>query len=400
LGTGSRWHDRRAAIVVLDSLGVGALPDAAAYGDEGSNTLGHTAAAVGGLELPNLGRLGIGNITEVAGVPPVPESQAAGAYGRMAELSAGKDTMTGHWEMMGVITSVPMRTFPDGFPPELIRKFEQAIGRGVLGNKVASGTAIIEELGEEHLRTGKPIVYTSADSVFQIACHEDKVPVEELYRMCRIARELLVGEWAVGRVIARPFTGKPGAFVRTPRRHDFALLPPRPTLLEALHQAGIPVTAVGKIQDIFSGRGITSHRPTRSNDEGTSAVTELLASGTKGLIFANLVDFDMLYGHRNDPQGYARALEAFDRALPGMLAALRPGDLLFITGDHGCDPTTPSTDHSREYTPILVAGPGVKGRNLGTRETFADLGATVAAMFGLPTGEAGRSFLDELYGRS
>lgn len=391
------WHQRRAAILVLDSLGVGALPDAENYGDEGANTLGHTAAFVGGLELPNLARLGIGNLTAVAGVPPIPAAAAAGAFGRMAERSAGKDTMTGHWEMMGVITSVPMRTFPNGFPPELIEKFEQAIGRKVLGNKVASGTVIIEELGPEHMRTGRPIVYTSADSVFQIACHEDIVPVEELYRMCRIARELLVGEWAVGRVIARPFTGQPGSFVRTPRRHDFAMLPPQPTLLERLHHAGVPVTAVGKIQDIFSGRGITSHVPTRNNDEGIQAVTALLAGGTTGLIFANLVDFDMLYGHRNDPRGYAAALEAFDRAIPAMLAALRPGDLLFITGDHGCDPTTPSTDHSREYVPVLVAGPGVRGHDLGTRSTFADLGATVAEMFGVAAGGAGESFLSALY---
>ncbi|MDI6906202.1 MAG: phosphopentomutase [Thermoanaerobacterales bacterium] len=379
----------RVFLIVLDSVGCGALPDAAAYGDAGSNTLGHTAAAVGGLKLPHLAAMGLGNVIRLDGVPPAFTPRAS--WGRMAERSPGKDTTTGHWELAGLILDRPFPVYPEGFPPEVIGEFERLIGRRTLGNRPASGTVIIQELGEEHLRTGYPIVYTSADSVFQVAAHEDVIPVDELYRICRIAREILQGEHAVGRVIARPFTGAPGNFRRTERRHDFSLPPTGPTVLDALSKAGVPVTAVGKIYDIFAGRGISRAIHTADNDEGLRAITGAAADVARGLIFANLVDFDMLYGHRNDPRGYAAALEAFDAALPGITVLLRPGDLLIITADHGCDPTTASTDHSREYVPLLVFNPTrPAGRALGTRETFADVAATIAAAFGLrwPTGES------------
>lgn len=375
---------RRAIVIVLDSVGIGELPDAAAFGDEGSHTLRHAAQAVGGLRVPALERLGLGCIDAIPGVgcPTLPE----GAYGKMAERAPGKDTTTGHWELAGVVLERPFPTYPNGFPPEVIEPFERAIGRRVLGNRAASGTVIIQELGEEHLRTGAPIVYTSADSVFQIAAHESVVPVDELYRMCEIARSMLTGEHAVGRVIARPFEGAPGSFRRTPRRRDFSLKPPRPTLLDALVGAGHEVWAVGKIEDIFAGRGITEAIHTRDNEEGMGATIRLMEEtrGRSGLIMVNLVDFDMLWGHRNDAVAYARGLEAFDRRLPEMLRGLGPGDVLFVTADHGCDPATPSTDHSREYVPLLVAGPRIQhGKDLGVRPTFADVAATVADLLGV-----------------
>ncbi|MBE3582967.1 MAG: phosphopentomutase [Limnochordaceae bacterium] len=391
-------HSRRlerVAILVMDSVGIGALPDAGQYGDGGSNTVVHTAMAVGGLPLPHLSALGLGWVIEPApGVEKV--EKPSGAYGRAAERSPGKDTTTGHWEMMGLVLDRPFPTYPHGFPPEIIDEFTRRIGRPILGNKPASGTIIIQELGEEHLRTGAPIVYTSADSVFQVAAHEEVIPVEELYRMCQIAREILIGPHAVDRVIARPFVGKPGAFVRTERRRDFSLRPFRPTVLDALKKAGLAVRAVGKIADIFAGQGITWAAHTGNNRETLEVTWDLLQhSAEPGLIFANCVDFDMLYGHRNDAPGYARALREFDAWIPRLLAALGPRDALVITADHGCDPTTPSTDHSREYVPLLVAGPPIRpGVALGTRSTFADLGATLAEAMGVEAPEAGTSFAD------
>lgn len=384
----------RFVIIVLDSVGIGALPDADKYGDEGSNTLVNIAKAVGGLTLPNLARLGLGNIAEIPGVPPAVES--AGCFGKMAERSPGKDTTTGHWEIAGLILDRPFPVYPDGFPQELIEFFEEQIGRRVLGNKAASGTEIIAELGAEHMRTGYPIVYTSADSVFQIAAHEEIIPVEELYRICQVARKLLTGEHAVARVIARPFIGRPGAFTRTARRHDFSLAPPCPTILDVLKENGGTVLAVGKIRDIFAGRGITSALPTVDNMDGVDKTLEIMKENGRGLVFTNLVDFDMVYGHRNDVAGYAEALAAFDRRLPEIINALRPGDILIITADHGCDPTTASTDHSREYVPLLVYGQHIRsGVDLGTRQTFADVAATIAEVFQLPFG-AGTSFAGEI----
>jgi phosphopentomutase len=315
----------------------------------------------------------------------------------MAERSAGKDTTSGHWELMGLILDRPFPVYPDGFPPEIIGAFEQAIGRPVLGNRPASGTEIIAELGEQHLRTGYPIVYTSADSVFQIAAHEEVIPVEDLYRYCLIARRLLAGKHGVGRVIARPFLGRPGAFYRTARRRDFSLPPPRPTLLDRLKEHGHEVVGIGKIEDIFAGRGLTRIYHTEDNQDGVAKTLEALKQSASGLVFTNLVDYDMLYGHRNDPVGYARALEQFDARVPEIISALRPRDFLVITADHGCDPTTPGTDHTREYVPLLalVAGNG-EARDLGTRETFADVAATLAEVFGLPAPEAGTSFWGEM----
>lgn len=381
-------------LIVIDSLGVGEQPDAAKYGDMGSNTLGNTAKAVGGLKMPHLGALGLGNIIDVAGVPPV--DRPAAAYGKMTEVSAGKDTTTGHWEIAGVILEKPFPVYPEAFPPELVSEFEERIGRGTLGNEVASGTEIIARLGEEHIRTGKPIVYTSADSVFQIAAHEEIIPLEELYRICRVAREMLVGDHAVGRVIARPFIGQPGAFQRTPNRHDFSLKPPAPTLLDLLKEKGLEVMAVGKIEDIFAGQGITDAVHTKENMDGVDKTLAFMKQDRRGLVFANLVDFDSSYGHRNDPEGYGKALEQLDRRVPELLAATTGDRLLIITADHGCDPTTASTDHSREYVPLLVYGPQVKaGIQLGTRKTFADISATIAELFGLQTG-VGTSFTKAL----
>lgn len=386
---------RAVVLVVLDSVGCGDAPDAAAFGDEGSATLQHVAEAVGGLDLPNLAALGLGHVAAIAGVEPAPSPR--GAYGRMTERSAGKDTTTGHWEICGVVLERPFATYPQGFPPEVISAFEEAIGRPVLGNVAASGTEIIERLGAQHMATGWPIVYTSADSVFQVAAHVDVVALERLYDWCRAARAILRGEHEVARVIARPFEGRPGAFRRTPDRHDFSLEPPRPTVLDELVAAGLEVRGVGKIHDIFAGRGVTSSRPTKDNDHGVEAVIEETKAITSGLVFANLVDFDQAYGHRNDPVGYARALERFDARLPEILAALGPDDVLFVTADHGNDPTTPSTDHSRERVPLLAAGTPVRaGAALGTRQSFSDLGATVAELLGVTTATHGRSFADDL----
>ncbi len=382
----------KAMLIVMDSVGIGALPDAHLYGDEGSNTLVHTAKAVKGLNLPNLARLGLGKITNIPGVPA--DVTALGGYGRMAELSKGKDTTTGHWELAGIITQDPMPTFPQGFPPEIITAFEALIGRKVLGNKVASGTEIINELGEEHMRTGFPIVYTSADSVFQIAAHEEVIPLAELYEMCKKARGLLIGPWAVGRVIARPFIGRPGDFTRTANRHDYSLLPPGPTVLDALKSKGEEVIAVGKIYDIFAGQGITCSFPTKNNYEGLEKTLELWGQLQSGLIFTNLVEFDSVYGHRNNPVGYAKALEEMDAQLKDIIDAVEKEGWLFITADHGNDPTTASTDHSREYVPLLVYGKGIKKDvNLGTRRTFADIAATLSDLYNLDYACVGESFL-------
>ncbi len=353
----------RVILIVLDSVGVGELPDAGTYGDRGSDTLGNISRVVP-LRLPTLRSLGLPRVAHVHGMADV--DRPAGAFGRMAERSAGKDSVTGHWELTGIVLSRPFPTFPDGFPGELIDAFETRIGRRTLGNKAASGTVIIDELGQEHIRTGFPIVYTSADSVFQIAAHEDVIPVPELYRICEIAYELAAEGMGIGRVIARPFVGTPGAFKRTANRHDYALPPAGTTLLDVLTSAGHTVFAIGKIQDLFAGRGITSAVHTRSDDHGVDEIETAMATVERGLIFANLVDFDTVYGHRNDPSGYAANLERFDVRLAKLLPTLRPRDLLVITADHGNDPTTPSTDHAREYVPLFVVGPQVRtGRRSG-----------------------------------
>ena len=386
---------KRLTIIVLDSVGVGELPDAHLYGDEGSNTLANTAKAVGGLKLPNLQKLGLDNIVEVEGVPSTAEPQAA--WGKMAEISKGKDTTTGHWEIAGLTLDAPFPTYPNGFPEEIVAEFERRIGRKTLGNYPASGTAIIEELGKEHMETGFPIVYTSADSVFQIAAHEEIVPLEQLYQWCQIARDLLQGPHAVGRVIARPFVGQPGSFQRTANRHDYSISPFKPTVLDALTASGIPVVGVGKISDIFAGQGITESLPSKSNQQGVEQTVKLLTTRQEScLIFTNLVDFDMLWGHRNDPESYARGLEEFDAMLPEVLGALGPDDLLFILADHGCDPTTESTDHSREYVPLLVVGEQVKPVHLGTRASFADVAKSAADFFGIEYETVGVSFLPEI----
>jgi phosphopentomutase len=370
----------RACVIVLDAVGAGALPDAADYGDEGSDTLGNVARAVGGLDLANLEALGLGNVEPLEGCPPQPGAPAVA--GKLLERSKGKDTTTGHWELMGVVTPQPMPTYPHGFPHDVIDPFMHRTGRGVLGNKPASGTEIIQELGEEHQRTGKWIVYTSADSVFQIAAHEETIPLEELYEASRAAREILTGKDAVGRVIARPFVGTPGNYERTPNRHDFSLEPKRPNYLTLIREAGNTVHAVGKISDIFAGQDIDESRPTKSNVEGIQQTEALLEELDKGLIFVNLVETDMLWGHRNDPVNFHRCLQDFDRRLPDLLEAMRPGDLLILTSDHGCDPTTSSTDHSREYALLLayVAGKNAAGRI--HEGEFADVGATVNRWLG------------------
>jgi len=382
---------QKVILIVLDSVGVGELPDAAKYGDEGSNTLGNVAKAVGGLSLPNMQKMGIGNIIDIEGVPAVKEPTAA--YGKAAEKSAGKDTTTGHWELAGVILERPFPVYPDGFPPELIEEFEKRIGRKVLGNKVASGTEIIKELGDEHVKTGRPIVYTSADSVFQIAAHEEVIPVKQLYDICKIAREILRGEHGVARVIARPFVGKSGEYLRTYNRADFSLKPPHDTLLDKVVRAGMEVIGVGKIWDIFAGQGITKAMHTEGNMDGVDKTLEAIDMIQKGLVFSNLVDYDMLYGHRNDPVGYAKALEEFDGRLPEILEKLGDNDVLIITADHGCDPTTVSTDHSREYVPVLVYGDRIKaGVKLGTLSSFSDIGQTVTDVLGCLSLKNGRSF--------
>ncbi len=387
----------RAIVIVLDGVGAGELPDADRYGDAGSDTLGNTARAVGGLRLPTLQALGLGNLHAIAGVPPVPAPGAA--WGRMRELSAGKDSTTGHWELMGVVTTTPFPTYPDGFPDEVLVRFRAAIGRDVLGNCVASGTEIILRLGDEHVRTGRPIVYTSADSVFQIAAHEEVVPLATLYDWCRAARELLVPPHHVSRVIARPFLGAGGRYERTPNRRDFSVEPPAGLLLPALAARGVGVTAVGKISDLFAGQGITSKVLAKGNAEGQAALGAAYAGAgdSPALFLLNLVDFDTLWGHRNDPAGMARELAAFDAWLAGFLPRLRRDDLLLLTADHGNDPTTPSTDHSREHVPLLALRGGRRGgAPLGTRATFADVGATLAEFFDAPSPPAGASFLASL----
>jgi phosphopentomutase len=383
----------RALVLVCDSFGVGGAPDAEAYGDAGSDTLGNTARAVGGIRAPNLGGLGLGALTEIPGVPP--GGDPGTARGRLTERSAGKDTTTGHWEMAGIVLDRPFPLYPHGFPPEIIEPFEAGVGRTVLGNVPASGTEIIAELGPEHLRTGRPIVYTSGDSVFQIAAHTDVVSLQQLYEWCRVARRLLVGRHAVGRVIARPFEGPPGAFVRRPERRDFSVPPPGPTLLDRCHEAGVAVYGVGKIQDIFAGQGLTEAQYSESNDHGVDLTLAYLRRPGPALIFSNLVDFDSKYGHRNDPAGYAHAVEALDVRIPELVEAL-DGGVLFLTGDHGCDPTTPSTDHSRERTPLLVAGLEGGPFDVGDRDSYADLGATVAELLGASWGLRGESFAREL----
>lgn len=383
----------RVILIVLDSLGIGALPDAAQYGDARSNTLCNIARANGGIGLPNLRALGLGNIigSPIQGVPGVDKPRAA--FGKLAEKSVGKDTTSGHWEIAGLILKRPFPTYPEGFPPEIIEPFEAAIGRRTLGNEAASGTEIIVRLGVEHLKTGYPIVYTSVDSVFQVAAHEEVIPLEELYDICLIARtKILTGKHAVGRVIARPFVGEPGGFKRTGNRKDFSLKPPAKTVLNSIADAGMEVVGIGKIGDIFAQEGITRSIKTGNNMEGVDSIISCLRKSFKGLIFANLVEFDMLYGHRNDFRGYAGALEAFDARLPEILSALGEEDVLIITGDHGCDPTMPGTDHTREYVPMLLYGAPVKPVHLGIRDTFADIGATISQLLKVSPPSDGTSF--------
>jgi len=383
----------RAIVIVLDGVGIGELPDASLYADVGSNTLGNIASQVS-LRIPTLAAMGLGRLVPLGEEGPV---VATGAFGRMAERSAGKDSVTGHWELMGVVLDRAFPTFPGGFPPELIQAFEERIGRPSIGNVVASGTAVIDELGPRHMETGFPIVYTSADSVFQIAAHEGIVPVPTLYEWCDAAYDLAVRGLGLGRVIARPFVGLPGSFARTSNRHDYAMPPVAETLLDRLAASGHQVTAVGKIADLFAGRGVSAAHPTTSDDDGVNRVEALMATQARGLIFANLVDFDTVYGHRNDPAGYGGNLDRFDARLARLLPMLRPDDLLVITADHGNDPTTPSTDHSREHVPVLLHGGLVRaGVDLGTRTTFADLGQTLAEVFGVGPLAHGISFLSDI----
>jgi phosphopentomutase len=385
----------RVLVVVCDSFGVGHAPDAAAFGDEGADTLGNTSRAVGGIHAPNLAGLGLGNLTDIEGVEP--RADPGTAHGRATERSAGKDTTTGHWEMMGIVLDEPFPLYPNGFPPEVIEPFEAAVGKQVLGNHPASGTEIIAELGEEHLRTGRPIVYTSGDSVFQIAAHVNVVALEQLYEWSRIARGILVSPNKVGRVIARPFDGEPGSFWRRPERRDFSVPPPAKFVPDFCREAGVPVYGVGKIQDILDGRGLAEATYSDSNDHGVDLTLEYLARPGPAFVFTNLVDFDSKYGHRNDPPGYAKCIEAFDRRIPDLIGAL-DGGVMIVTGDHGCDPTTmDSTDHTRENAPLLVAGIPGGPADLGVRSTFADLGATVADLLGVETeGLAGTSFAPEI----
>ena len=379
--------------IVLDSVGIGEMPDAADYGDVGSDTLGNIAR-VRGIHLPNLARLGLGNIMPLSGIGP--SAAPAGAYGKCTLASPGKDTTTGHWEMAGIHLAKPFPLYPHGFPPGVMSEFERRAGRRCLGNKAASGTEIIKELGAEHMRTGSPIVYTSADSVFQIAAHEEVIPLWELYKMCETAREILQGPHEVGRVIARPFSGAPGSFTRTPNRHDYAVPPPAGMLLDQLHDRGVAVHGVGKIFDIFLGRGIQDSSKTKDNTQGMAQTLEAMRETQRGLIFVNLVDFDQNFGHRNDVEGYGAALEQFDAWLPELERRLSDGDVAMLTADHGCDPTTPSTDHSREYVPLLALGPKVHaGVNLGVRGSLSDIGQTVAQNFGAHLAQ-GQSFLEQI----
>jgi len=388
---------QRVILLVMDSVGIGEMPDSHEYGDQGSNTLYNIAKAVGGLYVPNLQKLGIGNIIDLPSMTPALNPLAA--FGKMAEKSKGKDTTIGHWELSGLIMEEGFPTFPHGFPEAFIRSFQERIGREVLGNIVASGTEIIERLGPEHVKTGKPIVYTSADSVFQIAAHEEIIPLPELMRICKIAREMLNGDLNVSRVIARPFVGQPGSFQRTPNRHDFSVVPPAKTVLDHIVEAGQKVLAVGKINDIFAGRGISEYVPTVGNTDGIKKTLAYIERADAGLIFTNLVDFDMVYGHRNNVQGYAQALEELDSQIPFILESLKNEDMLIITADHGCDPTTTSTDHSREYVPLLVYGSHLRqGVNLGTRSTFADVAATIAEYLAVKPLAQGNSFYAQVKG--
>ncbi|MFC4767250.1 phosphopentomutase [Effusibacillus consociatus] len=383
----------RVILIVLDSCGIGEMTDAAEYGDLGSNTIANIAKAVGGLNIPTLAKMGLGRIHPIHGVPTEP---VTGVYGKMAEQSAGKDTTNGHWEMVGVRLEHPLPTYPEGFPREIMEEFEQKIGRKTIGNKPASGTEILKELGDEHMRTGYPIVYTSADSVFQIAAHEEVIPLEELYKYCETARKMLVGPHGVGRVIARPFVGSNGQYTRTANRRDYSLLFGR-TVLNELQDAGYNVIGIGKIEDIYGGSGITGGEHTEDNMDGVDKTLAFMKEVKSGLIFTNLVDFDAKYGHRNDPQGFAKAIEQFDGRLPEILSAMREDDLLVLTADHGCDPTTPGTDHSREFVPILLYYSGLQTAvDIGIRDTFADLGATIAENFGVPNPGIGTSFFDRI----
>lgn len=387
----------RISVIVLDSVGIGALPDAPAFGDEGSHTLGHICEQVPTMKLPNLAALGLGNIAPLPTIPAIEKPQAC--YGKMAEVSVGKDTMTGHWEMMGLKVEVPFQVYPNGFPAELIGKFEAMTGRKVIGNKPSSGTEILDEYGEEQIRTGAWIVYTSGDSVFQIAAHEGVIPLDELYRACEIARELTLNDpYVVGRIIARPYIGEPGAFKRTPNRHDYALDPFGETVLDHLKNEGYDVISVGKISDIFTGQGINESYPTKSNLDGIETTIKLLKRSFKGMLFTNLVDFDSLYGHRRDPKGYAACLEEFDQYVPELMQQTGDKDLLIITADHGNDPTWSGTDHTREYVPILIYNPLLTNdiASIGTRNTFADLAATIADNFRVTQPNIGESFLELL----
>lgn len=387
---------KRVALIVLDSVGIGEMPDADHFGDKGANTLVHIAEKMGGLKLPHLEKMGLGQIHSIKGVKET--EKAIASYGKMKEVSVGKDTMTGHWEIMGLKINIPFKTYPDGFPTSLIETFEEKIGRKVIGNIPASGTEIIEELGEEHVKSGAVIVYTSADSVFQIAAHEEVVPLSELYHICEIARELtLQPEFAVGRVIARPFIGEPGHFQRTANRRDYSVKPPEKTVMNFLTEKGLDSIAVGKISDIYANEGVTKSIKTKTNMDGVDKTIRELTDDFHGLLFTNLVDFDMLYGHRRDPIGYGQALEEFDARLPEILDALTEEDLLMITADHGNDPTHTGTDHTREYVPLLVYSKSLQGGiSLGIRETFADIGATIADIFGIPLPNHGKSFLLQL----
>lgn len=387
---------RRIILIVLDSVGIGELPDAKDYGDVGSDTLGNISRAVGGIRLPNMENIGLGNITGIKNIVGV--EQPTGAFGKCAELSIGKDTVTGHWEIAGSVLRKPLNTYPNGFAEDIIKEFENKIGRKVIGNKVASGTEIIKELGEEHIKTGYPIVYTSADSVFQIAAHEEIIPLEKLYKMCSIAREMFIGEKAIGRIIARPFIGKVGEFTRTPNRKDFALDPFDKTMLDYMKEKGLDVIAVGKIEDIYNKRGITEAVHIKNNMDGVDKTLEFMKKDNRGIIFTNLVEFDMLYGHRNDVQGYAQALMDFDNRMPEIISFMKDEDILILTADHGCDPTTVSTDHSREYIPVLIYGKRIKsGINIGIRKSYSDIGKTILHLLNVENDLYGESFANKIW---